>query len=168
MNKDVLNFDKLLFEVKNMLLQNVQLRKLLVHHTPDALELMVPTIEQAESFITVTPVIEEGLIVTDRNVQLVIDWANVDVDTDEDPTLYFSLCITVLCTDTCYTLSNNKTRLLGIVNEIINSLDGKKVATHRPLKDITAVAVQRLSGGKHRVGAVVKFLCGDQRKEVDF
>ena len=73
MHKDITRIMRSVTELRNLLLQNEQLRKLLVYDTSDALtQVEVPTIETAKNYISLYPVIEEGIITTDRNTAIAL------------------------------------------------------------------------------------------------
>lgn len=166
MHKDISRVARAPFEIRNKLLANPEIRKLLVYDTSDAqTQDAAPTIEVSKDYISVYPTIEEGIITTDRNSAIAFDLTAVDTDFEEgDNAILGTLIISVLCTDKVLLLDNNKLRHWEIARLIINDVDGMKVSVSGKLV---------VTGGdrfinKHYYGVAVKVLISDDATESEF
>lgn len=166
MNKDITRIMKVIPELRNRLLQDEVLRKLLVFDSSDALAREeVPTLETAKQYISLYPVIEEGIITTDRNVAIAFDLTAVDTDFEEgDAAILGTLVISVLCTDKVLLLDKNILRHWEIARLIINDLDDFKGSASG--KCVVTGADRFIN--KHYYGCAVKVIISDDATEVEF
>lgn len=166
MRKDISKVVAAINEVRNRLLQDEKLRLLLVYDTSDALEQeTVPTIEATKGYISLLPVIEEGIITIDRNQAIALDLASVDVQFAADDTaIYGTMVISVLCSDKTVLLDNNKFRHWEITRLIINDLDDFKGSASGKLE---VIGVDRFIN-KHYYGCAIKLLITDDATEMSF
>lgn len=166
MHKDITRIMRSVTELRNLLLQNEQLRKLLVYDTSDALtQVEVPTIETAKNYISLYPVIEEGIITTDRNTAIALDLTSVDTDFEEgDNAILATIVISVLCTDKVLLLDNNKFRHWEVARLIINDVDEFKGSASGKF---TVTGGDRFIN-KHYYGVAIKVLVSDDATETEF
>lgn len=165
MHKDISRIERAIPELRNLLLQNEQIRKLLVYDTSDALAQATPTIETAKNYISLYPVIEEGIITTDRNTAIALDLTSVDTDFEEgDNSILATIVISVLCTDKTLLLDDNKTRHWEVARLIMNDVDEFKGS---PSGKFTTIGADRFIN-KHYYGVAVKVLVSDDATETEF
>ena len=166
MRKDISKIVSAIHEIRNRLLQDEKIRSLLVYDSSDALtQENVPTIETVKDYISLYPVIEEGIITTDRNCAIAIDLVNIDTDfEDDDTSILGSVVVSVLCTDKVLLLDNNKFRNWEIARLIINDLDDMKGSASGKF---AAVGVDRFIN-KHYYGCAVKLILSDDATEMEF
>lgn len=166
MYKDISRIERVVPEIRNHLLQNEQLRKLLVYDTPDALsQEAVPTIETVKNYISLYPVIEEGIITTDRNCAIAIDLTAVDTDfEDGDTAIIGTVVVSMLCTDKVFLLDKDKFRHWEAARLITNTLDDAKCSASGKL---VVTGVDRFIN-KHYYGCAIKILVSDDATEQEF
>lgn len=166
MHKDFSKIVNAINEVRNRLLNDSQIRALLVYDSSDALaQEEIPPIELAKSYISQYPVIEEGIITTDRNAAIAIDLISVDTDFEEgDSSIMGVMAVSVLCTDKVLLLDNNKFRNWEIARLITNDLDGMKGSASGKM---VVTGTERFIN-KHFYGCTVKLLLTDDATEVEF
>ena len=166
MRKDITKVVRSITEVRNRLLQDEDIRKLLVYDSSDAqTQDEIPTIETTKEYITPYPVIEEGIITTDRNCAIAIDLVNIDTNfEDDDTSLMASMAISVLCSDKVLLLDNNKFRHWEIARLITNDIDGMKGSASGKFE---VTAIDRFIN-KHYYGCTVKVFISDDAAEMEF
>ena len=165
MHKDISRIERTIPELRNLLLQNEDIRKLLVYDTSDALTLAAPTIETAKEYISLYPVIEQGIITTDRNTAIALDLTAVDTDFEEgDSAILATIIISILCTDKVLLLDNNKFRHWEVARLIINDVDEFKGSASGKF---TVTGGDRFIN-KHYYGVAVKILVSDDATETEF
>lgn len=165
MHKDISRISKAIFEIRNKLLTDEAIRNLLVYDKSDAQTQQTPTIETAKEYISLYPVIEEGIITTDRNAAIALDLTGVDVDFEEgDNSILGTVVISVLCTDKVLLLDNNKFRHWEIARHIINDIDDMKGSASG--KFVVTGADRFIN--KHYYGVAVKVLISDDATESEF
>lgn len=118
----VQNMERNMFIIKNKLLENVNLRKLLFYTGPDALESTDPTAEDVERYIDLTSVVNYGQNPNNPiNNFIVVSWSNADLS---DFTQSVSgIIVEVFCNHSSILLDNNKMRHFAISQEIVTSLN---------------------------------------------
>lgn len=168
MNKDIGKFETALYEIQAAIANNEDVRKLLFYNTPDALNRVAPTVDAVlkdNNLVSLYPVIDEGIITTDRDCAIALDLSSVDTDFDEnDHSIYGTLTISVLCTDKILLLDNKKFRIMEIVRNLTNTLDGFKSSLSAKL---VVTGYERFIN-RHYYGAAVKVLLTDDATEVNF
>lgn len=166
MYKDIIRIEKVVPEIRNRLLQNEKIRNLLVYDTPDALAREeIPTIETVKNYISLYPVVEQGIITTDRNCAIAIDLTAVDVDFEEgDNAILGTVVVSVLCTDQCLPLDKDKLRHWELARLIINELDDAKCSASGKL---VVTGADRFIN-KHYYGCAIKILVSDDATEQEF
>lgn len=166
MHKDITRIMRVIPEVRNRLLQDEMLRKLLVYDSSDAqTQVEVPTIESAKDYISLFPVIEQGIITTDRNCAVALDLTAVDTDFEEgDNAILGTLVVSVLCSDKVLLLDKDKLRYWEIARLIINDLDDMKCSASGKL----VVTGSDRFINKHYYGCAIKVLVSDDATEQEF
>lgn len=166
MNKDITRIMKSIPELRNRLLQDEQIRSLLVYDTPDALaQEAIPSMDITKNYISLYPTIEEGIITTDRNSAIALDLTAVDTDFEEgDSSILATIIISVLCTDKVLLLDKNKFRHWEIARLITNDIDGFKGSASGKF---VVTGVDRFIN-KHYYGCAVKVLVSDDATETEF
>ena len=166
MNKDITRITKSVSELRNRLLQDEDIRRLLVYDTPDALKQeAVPTMDVTKNYISLYPVIEEGIITTDRNTAIALDLTAVDTDFEEgDSAILGTIIISVLCTDKVLLLDKDKFRHWEVARLIINDIDDFKGSASGKF---TVTGADRFIN-KHYYGVAVKIIVSDDATETEF
>lgn len=166
MHKDIVRIMRIVPEVRNRLLQDESIRKLLVYDSSDAqTQEEVPTIESTKDFISLFPVIEQGIITTDRNSAIALDLTAVDTDfEDGDNAILGTMVVSVLCTDKVLLLDKDKLRHWEIARLIINDLDDMKCSASGKL---VVTGADRFIN-KHYYGCAIKILVSDDATEQEF
>lgn len=171
--KDISNLQKNMFAVKNILLNDEDIRKLLYYDTKNALELEAPSKEDLEvetdtelGYITLFPIMEKGIVEYNRNtfIQITVPTLDVDID-DNDGNLFFGMLITVVTDFKHYMLDNQKIRLLEIVNRVINDIDNQKLNSAGKLE---VLKVDEIIFDNYVYGYGIKVMFTDLKKGVDF
>ena len=166
MYKDITRVQRVVPEIRSRLLQDEQIRNLLVYDTPDALKQeQIPTIETVKKYISLYPVIEQGIITTDRNCAIALDLTAVDTDfEDGDNAILGTIIVSVLCTDQCLLLDKDKLRHWEMARLIINDLDDMKCSASGKL---VVTGADRFIN-KHYYGCAIKILVSDDATEQEF
>ena len=166
MHKDIVRIMRIVSEVRNKLLQDDKLRKLLVYDSSDAqTQEEVPTIESTKDYISLYPVIEQGIITTNRNVAVALDLTSIDTDfEDGDNAILGTLVVSVLCTDKVLLLDKDKLRHWEMARLIINDLDDMKCSASGKL---VVTGADRFIN-KHYYGCAIKILVSDDATEQEF
>lgn len=116
---------RFLFHLKERLLENQNIKKMLYHTVPNALDLGDVANEDAAEFITLTPIIEDedGIAESYRNVFIAIYLGDlVPEDTENDLTFR----IAIYANKENYELENNKIRPIELMNEVISEIKNVK------------------------------------------
>lgn len=119
------NMDRGLYEIKNKLLKNENIRRLLFINTPDALSQTAPTMEDVEDYIDVSPV---KYMVEDSDKINLSSFIVVYV-----PVMAFNeqidnkLVVDIFIQKDLMKLNKNKLRLHQLLTEVINSIENKKI-----------------------------------------
>lgn len=166
MYKDITHIERAIPEIRNRLLQDERIRQLLVYDSSDALAREdVPPIETAKDYISLYPVIEQGIITTDRNSAIALDLTAVDTDfEDGDNAILGTIIVSVLCSDKVLLLDKEKFRHWEIARLIINDLDDMKCSASGKL---VVTGADRFIN-KHYYGCAVKILVSDDATEQEF
>lgn len=134
------NMERNMFIIKNKLLENVNLRKLLFYSTPDALEKTETSVESVNKQIDLTSVVHYG---TDPK-NPVNSFITVDLDQSDFADFQeaiHELSVNLFCNQSTLLMNNNRLRHFALAQEIVNSLGGtmllsagKMVLTNMELK----------------------------------
>lgn len=121
---------KSIFQMRRIILDNERIRRLLYHMTPNALSnnLSSPDITDVEKSVTLTPVIEheDGVALSFKNGFISI-YPKSSI-TDEGG-VFYTISVAVFVQDKYYILDNDKVRALEIMEEVLQVLNGKKLAS---------------------------------------
>lgn len=119
------NVQSFLHQLKDRLLENEKIRKLLYYTSPDALRLEGVEKEDAAKFITLTPIIEDedGIAESYRNVFVAIYLGDF---IPEDVRNNVSFKIAAYTTMEHYELENQKLRILELMGEIHKEISNVK------------------------------------------
>lgn len=165
MRKDISKVVATIHEIRNRLLQDESIRQLLVYDSSDALEREVPTLEGTKDYISLVPVIEEGIVTTDRSQCIALDLASIDMQFEaNDTALYGTMAVSVLCSDKTLLLDNNKFRHWELARLVINDLEDMKGSASGKIE---VVSVDRFIN-KHYYGCAVKLVITDDATEMSF
>jgi hypothetical protein len=121
-----LKTEKALFQIKTLLLQNTNLRKLLYNTVPSALEETAPTVSEVEELITLTPYLEndEGVANSYKNAFIAIYPTRFNIDNIGD---VIQIAISVFVSKDYYELDNERLRVFSILEECEKTLDNVKL-----------------------------------------
>lgn len=114
-----------LFQLKERLLENDTIKKLLYYTSPDALSKTSIDKTLAEEFITLTPIIEDenGIAESYRNVFIAAYMSDLIPDDNEND---IGFKIMVYANKENYELNNNRIRPMIIMQEIYNEISNIK------------------------------------------
>lgn len=116
---------KTLFEIKNKIRENEDIRKLLVYDTPNALTLQAPTREQADPKIRVTAVFDITEPPYEHNTFVTIVATKIQSNMEEQ--VFSSIVrINIITQAQLWELGNKKIRPLEIANNIVTMLENYK------------------------------------------
>lgn len=137
--------EKFLYQLKERLLQNKNIRKMLFYTSPDALSLEDIAPESAAEFITLTPIIEDkqGIAESYRNVFIAIYMGDmIPQDTENDITFK----IAVYSNKENYEMNDKKIRPISIMKEIFNEINSIKFAFSGKVFPINVIAENLIRG----------------------
>jgi hypothetical protein len=116
---------KTLFEIKNKIRENENIRKLLVYDTPNALNLAAPSRNDADPKIRVTAVFDITEPPYEHNTFVTIVATKIQPDMEEQ--IFSSIIrINIITQAQIWELGNKKIRPLEIANEIVTMLENFK------------------------------------------
>lgn len=168
MNKDIGHFESALYEIRAALANNENIRKLLFYSSPDALNREAPSIDTVlkdNNLISLYPILDEGIITSDRDAAIALDLSGLDTDfSDDDTSIYGTLVVTVLCTDKNLLLNDQKMRTLELTREVVNTLDGLKVSLSGKIE----VLSEDRFINRHYYGYSIKILLTDDATGMEF
>jgi len=114
------NMEKNMFVIKNKLLENVNLRKLLFYSTPDALDLEAPEVSSVSKNIDLTSILDYG---QDPNNQI-NSFIAVDLDIAEfEDKAIETINISLFCRHSTILMNNNRLRHFALSQEIATALN---------------------------------------------
>lgn len=138
-------FDKTesaLYQIKDLLLDNIQIRKLLYNMTTNALSEAEPSIEDVEQLITIVPYIddENGVAESYKNSFIVIYPTNFLFNENE---VIINISIGSFVTKDYYELNNRKIRGLSLMSEISKTVSYEKLefAGKMELMNVTSLTI---------------------------
>lgn len=122
------NMQRSLFEVRNLIQNIAEVKKLVYYDGVNALEQATPTLEQVKDHFTLSPIFDVTKAPYDKNTIISIAITKVPYD-DEKLLARGTFKINVLTRTQLWELSNNKLRPLEISNFIIEVLNNRKVSS---------------------------------------
>lgn len=143
------NIQSALFEIKRVLLEDEEIRKLLYNDSNDALNLDTPSTEDVDDYISLYPIYEfnteSGY---NHNCGISINVSVID-PTDEVVQMIASLTINVIVNTNKWILTGNKIRPLAIADRIVELLENKKFSASSTLSFdgmTNLIMTKRISG----------------------
>ena len=143
------NIQSALFEIKRVLLEDEEIRKLLYNDSNDALNLDTPSTEDVDDYISLYPIYEfntEAGYNHNCGINIVVP---VIDPTDEVVQVIASLTINVVVNSNKWILTGNKIRPLAIADRIIELLENKKFSASSTLSFdgmTNLIMTKRISG----------------------
>lgn len=122
------NVQKAIYEIKHLIKESPEIRKLLIHDTLNALELSKPSYEDVEEYVVVSPIFDATEPPFDKNTIITVAIKKGKYD-DETILLHSSVHISILTRSTLWKLNNNKIRPLEIADLIVKAINHKKLTT---------------------------------------
>lgn len=158
------NIQKTMFEMKAALLNNENIRKLLVYDQKNALSQQAPTIDDASEHITFFPISEMGIKNYTQNTLINISCRLLDNDTETDQgSIYVGFILTMISTKQVWELENYKLRLIELGAEIQETLNNHKFSLPLPL---VVLQLEDVVFDADRAGYIIKIDSEDLQKEV--
>lgn len=121
------NYEKVFYEIKNTLLNSEDLRKLVFYNTPDALQKVAPTLNEAGQSIYIKPIIYVYADSPEFGLSTFISIGLIE-SIILDGSISSSIKVSVACDRKIWELEGNRVRPLAILTEISN-LDNLKLET---------------------------------------
>lgn len=121
------NFEKVFYQIKNTLLNSEDLRKLVFYNTPDALDKVAPTIEEAAQSIYIKPIIYVYEDSPEYGLSSFISIGLIE-GIILDGSIRASIKISVACDRKIWEMNDYRVRPLAILSEI-STLDTLKLET---------------------------------------
>lgn len=126
------NIQQAIYEVKHLIKEIPDVRKLLIHDTANALDLAKPTYEDISEYVVVSPVFDVTEPPFDKNTIITISMTKGNYN--HDLVLFHGILnITILTRSTLWKLNNNKIRPLEIADLIIKTINNEKITTSHKL-----------------------------------
>lgn len=161
---NIKNIDRVIMEIKKMLLTNENIRKLLGDNTPSALENAAPTKSSVSELILTTPAV---YMTEDENNVKYNTFAVIYV-----PLLEFNsqmndltFVIDLFTRKELIELDNNRLRLHQILAEIVETIDNKRISMAGRIQFTTATYINI---GNRYLGFQVEMSVLDEAVENDF
>ncbi len=125
------NLQNSIFEIRQLIQSDPEIRKMLLFDTRDALEKTTPSFEEADEFIILSPIFDITEPPFDKNTIMTISVTRSNYN-DELVTLNNIIKINILTRSELWELNNNKIRPLEIANKIIQKINNLKIsASHK-------------------------------------
>jgi hypothetical protein len=127
--KTLENTESAIYQIKNLIIGNADIRKLLYINTPSALTAQTaPTIGQVENLISTRPYIQDddGIENSTQANFVIIYPTYMDFSSDVQHVIQISVDVFVYKDN--YFLDGAKTRLIQLLNKIIDVLNDKKLS----------------------------------------
>ncbi len=126
------NIQTAIFEIKHLIKENSNIRKLLFHDVANALDLGTPTYNEVEEYVVVSPIFDVTEPPFNKNTIITIALSKGDYN-DETVLFHGILQITILTRSTLWKLNNNKIRPMEIADFIVKEINNKKLTTSHKL-----------------------------------
>ena len=138
--------EKTLYQIKNLLLANSNLKKLLYNMVPNALVGAVPSVANVSDLIKITPYIEDenGIEESYRNAFIIIYPSAITI---WDGYNTVNLVISCFVNQDYYELDEEKIRVLSIFNEIEKTLNHRKLEFSGKI-ELTRITMEIIDVGK--------------------
>ena len=122
----ILKSQDMLYKIKNKLLNNNSILKLLYYSSPDALESAEVDRAEGEKRIILNPVVEYNTEDSNLNNFIAISIPGLDFGATGEASV-IALDISVVCNVSNWELDNNKVRIMELASLLQQELEGMKV-----------------------------------------
>lgn len=166
MNKKsiIRNMESSMFIIKNKLLESENLKKLLFHTVPDALDLGVPTLQEVSNHIDLTSIINYGLENSNSIANFVlVELSSMDLSNGE--MAGHNIIVTAFSKHSNISLNNNRMRHFAITQEIYSILGDLTIGSLGKL-DLLEMELKTIDTGY--VGYQMSFLAIDTTEVENF
>lgn len=126
------NIQQAIYEVKHLIKEVPEIRKLLFHDTMNALDLAKPSYEDIADYVVVSPVFDVTEPPFDKNTIITISLTKGNYN-DELVLFHGVLNITILTRSTLWALNKNKIRPMEISDLIVKAINNQKITTSHKL-----------------------------------
>lgn len=120
------------FEIRSLIENSAEVRKMVYYDQANALEQAPPTIEDTREHFTVSPVFDITKAPYDKNTLVSISLYSAK-NNDDSQLIPGAIRINVLTQSDLWELSNNKIRPLEIANHIVAILNNRKISSSQKL-----------------------------------
>jgi hypothetical protein len=161
---NIKNIDRVIMEMKKMLLSNENIRKILGDHTPSALENAAPTKSSVLDLILTTPAVymNEDDTNVKYNTFCVIYVPLLQFNSQMND---LTFVIDIFTRKELIELNNNKLRLHQLLAEIVETIDNKRISMAGRIQFSTATYINM---GNRYLGFQVEMSVIDEAVENDF
>lgn len=157
---------KTMYELKTLLLNNENIRKLLVYDQSNALSITAPSIQEAAQHFSFFPISDMGIKNYDKNTLMSLHCITIRPEEGEDTGgIHLGFGLTIVSTRQVWELDDNKIRLLELISLILEELEGKKLSLPTPLE---IFKVDDIILDDSRVGYMIKIYGADLQKNITF
>lgn len=147
--------EKSFFRIKDLLLENEDIRRLLVEDGPDALERFAPSVEDAKNYIVLRPVIDLNDESYVRNTIGAITMPSIYL---EDKYISTRMFLTFYTQNSEYELNNEQLRLFRLADIAAEILNNKKLYNAGTLE---LLSIREVVMNSSITGIVLEFSIND-------
>lgn len=147
--------EKSFFRIKDLLLENEDVRRLLVEDGPDALERFAPSVEDAKNYIVLRPVIDLNDESYVRNTIGAITMPSIYL---EDKYISTRMFLTFYTQNSEYELNNEQLRLFRLADIAAEILNNKKLYNAGTLE---LLSIREVVMNSSITGIVLEFSIND-------
>lgn len=147
--------EKSFFRIKDLLLENDDVRRLLVEDGPDALERFAPSVEDAKNYIVLRPVIDLNDESYVRNTIGAITMPSIYL---EDKYISTRMFLTFYTQNSEYELNNEQLRLFRLADIAAQILNNKKLYNAGTLE---LLSIREVVMNSSITGIVLEFSIND-------
>lgn len=147
--------EKSFFRIKDLLLENDDIRRLLMEDGPDALQRYAPSIEQAKDYVVLRPVIDLNDENYTRNTIAAITMPSIYL---EDKYLSTRMFLTFYTQNSEYELNNEQLRLFRLADLAAEILNNKKLYNAGTLE---LLSIREVVMNSSITGIVLEFSIND-------
>lgn len=147
--------EKSFFRIKDLLLENEDIRRLLVEDGPDALQRFAPSVEDAKNYIVLRPVIDLNDESYVRNTIGAITMPSIYL---EDKYISTRMFLTFYTQNSEYELSNEQLRLFRLADLAAQILNNKKLYNAGTLE---LLSIREVVMNSSITGIVLEFSIND-------
>lgn len=128
------NIQETLFQIRDTLINDEELRKLVYNDSNNALELDAPSKEEVSDYFSLAPIFEFNTEAGyDHNCGISLVFTELDEDEDIEE-VSATLVVNVIVNNAKWLLTNKKVRPLAIIDRITSLLLNKKFSVAVPLE----------------------------------